>query len=104
MSGTQLFSLRIPSEIMVAVDDRAAEENRSRAQVIIMVLQEGLLGTKKRRVVERKPVAVKPASVPKVKTPATVQAPELSVSPGREGWCQHGYPTADYCKMMRGGC
>ena len=39
MSGTQHVSVRMPAELVAAIDLRAARENRSRGQVVVLVLR-----------------------------------------------------------------
>jgi hypothetical protein len=38
VSGTQHVSVRMPAELVAAIDQRAARENRSRGQVVVLVL------------------------------------------------------------------
>ena len=46
MDATQPTSLRIPVEIIAAADEIAKSEERSRAQILVRTLREGLLGGK----------------------------------------------------------
>lgn len=62
MSDTKLVSLRIPEDVLLIVDQAAEADNRSRAQIIIMTLQEkflmdsDLLRPKKQRVSRGSPL------------------------------------------------
>jgi hypothetical protein len=59
MSDTQLISLRMPGDVLRALDEMAANENRSRGQMIAMIVRDKVL-----------------PDAPHVKTPTKAQRPK----------------------------
>jgi hypothetical protein len=68
MGDTKLISLRIPEDVLLAVDAMAEAEHRSRAAVIVMTLRDNLPGPATVRVPQPRPIV--PRGKPRLRTDA----------------------------------